>query len=474
MLCAIKFRYYGTKNNFSLLMDFLKLSKLLSGRMRNAEASASIQFLAVPCPEGRNLAEAYDASLLLGKENVVIFAVGQRAFKSECWITIDLPVTPQGRTDVYSRLAQFVGKYQIRQAAAAVNDARGLVAAIAAADITAAPMALILTNEHPFLSDRDNDLLLTEAIDKARMAFSQSVSLCELVLSNFGKRLWLLPARANSAGRTDRVIEPHDKEILSRAFADLIDGFPKDEYLQQISRSAELGDTVPYADPSAPTSIHWVMHDCFRALYRLAQTGYRPDFIVDVGAATGFWSHVASQLFPKSRFYLIEPLLERYQKLDKTIYSLHPEFITIASAAGDKLGEMDLNISPDLYSSSFLDGAETSPDRHWDQARVPVRTLDEISSTLSIAGRGLLKIDVQLAEHLVLDGASRFLAQVDVIHAELSLSRFAATSKTMFEMITRLHDLGFEYFDYAGAWRSSKTGRMIQQDTLFMRSSLPY
>jgi hypothetical protein len=71
-------------------------------------------------------------------------------------------------------------------------------------------------------------------------------------------------------------------------------------------------------------------------------------------AATGFWSHVASQIFPQSRFYLIEPLLEQYQRRDKAIYSMHPEFVTIAAAAGDRPGEAVLNVSPDLYSSSFF------------------------------------------------------------------------------------------------------------------------
>jgi hypothetical protein len=39
-------------------------------------------------------------------------------------------------------------------------------------------------------------------------------------------------------------------------------------------------------------------------------------------------------------------------------------------------------------------------------------------------------------------------------------------------MMTKLHDLGFQYFDTAGAWRQSQSGRMIQQDTVFMRTSL--
>jgi hypothetical protein len=150
---------------------------------------------------------------------------------------------------------------------------------------------------------------------------------------------------------------------------------------------------------------------------------------------------------------------------------LHPDFATIAAAASDQPGEAVLNVSADLYSSSLLDGPEESPDRSWEKVQVPIRTLDEISSSCSIKGRGILKIDVQMAEHLVLDGATHFLEQIDVICIELSLNRFAPSCKTLFEMMTKLHELGFQYFDTAGSWRQSRSGRMIQQDSIFMRAS---
>ena len=47
---------------------------------------------------------------------------------------------------------------------------------------------------------------------------------------------------------------------------------------------------------------------------------------------------------------------------------------------------------------------------------VPVRTLEEIAHAEKISGHGILKIDVQFSEHLVLaSGAGRFLQQVDFV-----------------------------------------------------------
>jgi len=48
-----------------------------------------------------------------------------------------------------------------------------------------------------------------------------------------------------------------------------------------------------------------------------------------------------------------------------------------------------------------------------------VSTLDEVARERNLRGRGLLKIDVQFTEHLVLAGAVDLLAHVDELIIEL-------------------------------------------------------
>jgi FkbM family methyltransferase len=429
----------------------------------------------LPLPENSAFAGSVDCSRLgANQDAIVLFAQGQSG-ESDFSIKLDQPLDSR-RATAYFLLGNFLAKHRVNRGFAVATTAESLITTIAVADIISVPLALILPDDRAFLQDRQMDPLIAEAIDKTKVAFTTSPALCASVQANLGKKLWFLPAWLRQEKEQTETNIPTDEQILTWIFDSLKDGFPSDDYLRQSSGGVppDLDRTVPYAHPPSPKSLHWSIRPYFQALYRLAQIGYQPEFVVDVGASTGHWSHIASRIFPKSRFYLIEPLLERYQQQDNTIYALHPEFTNIACAVADKAGEMEFNISPDLYSSSFLDGVETSPDRHWEPAKVQVRTLDEISSTLPILGRGLLKIDVQLVEHLVLDGAARFLDQVDVICLELSLERFAPVAKTFIEMVTKLNDLGFEYFDYAGSWRNSKTGRMIQQDTVFIRRSLGY
>lgn len=80
--------------------------------------------------------------------------------------------------------------------------------------------------------------------------------------------------------------------------------------------------------------------------------------------------------------------------------------------------------------------------------------------------------DDLMAEHIVLEGASNFLAQVDAIVAELSLVRYAPQALIWSEMIKLLEDLGFRYYDETGGWRSPVDGTLLQKEVLFLRKDL--
>jgi FkbM family methyltransferase len=77
---------------------------------------------------------------------------------------------------------------------------------------------------------------------------------------------------------------------------------------------------------------------------------------------------------------------------------------------------MRLNVSPDLYGSSFF----ATEAFHGESLEVPVTTVDALARSKEISGRGFLKLDVQFAEHLVLAGAQEFLSQIDLLVLELT------------------------------------------------------
>lgn len=90
-----------------------------------------------------------------------------------------------------------------------------------------------------------------------------------------------------------------------------------------------------------------------------------------------------------------------------------------------------------------------------------------------LKGRGILKIDVQYAEHLALAGAKRALAEsVDVVVLELTLRPPLKTAKSLLELVSDMDEMGFVYFDDVGEWRNPQSGNLEQKDILFVRRSL--
>jgi len=201
---------------------------------------------------------------------------------------------------------------------------------------------------------------------------------------------------------------------------------------------------------------------------RLKREGWQPDFVLDIGASNGIWSHYVADVFDEARFVLCDPLFSKYGKLWK-----RQNFTLHEAAISNESGRARFQVSEDLFGSSLLSvsnivGVSETID-------VPKKTIDEIAESEGLSGRGFLKVDVQFAEHLVLAGALRTLADnIDVVILELTLQRSHPEAKTLVEMCRYMEELGFRVFDHVGEWRAPQTGELEQLDMAFVRlSGLP-
>jgi len=196
---------------------------------------------------------------------------------------------------------------------------------------------------------------------------------------------------------------------------------------------------------------------------RLQSVGYEPDFILDVGASTAIWSHAVHSVFDKARYILCDPMFSRYPNI-----WTKPGFELIEAAISDKAGEATFSVSDDLYGSSLIRVSEVAT--IVDRVTVPLRTIDEIMTEKKVKGRGLMKVDVQYGEHLVIEGAVKSLkSSIDVVILELTLFRTHAQAKTLLEIANRMNTLGFRILDQVGGWRIPSTGEMEQLDVAFVR-----
>lgn len=245
-------------------------------------------------------------------------------------------------------------------------------------------------------------------------------------------------------------------------------GEPCDERFEQ-AFSREKGDVITYLEPPPPKDLQGDHILVYHGLRRLKRQGFSPDFVVDVGASTGVWADIAKRIFPEARFILIEPLYEQHAQRCDWYFKKHPDFECVPVAVSDAEGETLINVSGDLYGSSLWHPRDF---RSYEPLPMRVSTLDQIARERHITGRGLLKIDVQFTEHLVLAGARNLLRQVDALVIELSLVRYASQPVLFPEMCEVLEDLGFRYCEDLGGWRSPVDGRQLQKDVLFVNKHL--
>jgi FkbM family methyltransferase len=243
-------------------------------------------------------------------------------------------------------------------------------------------------------------------------------------------------------------------------------GEPADDRFERLLPRGE-DELVPFIEPPAPPTIYREYVPIYHALRRLRGRGVRIDFVVDVGASVGIWSYAASRVYPEAQFVLADPLTSRYSPAGREFHvGSIARCVSEEVAVSSRAGRTTLRVPPDLYGASLLDPADF---RRYEPIEVSVTTVDALAAKHALRGRGLLKADVQFAEHLVLEGARDTLPLLDVIVLELSLARYHPEAKTFVEMVNALDALGFRYFDDAGVWRSPADGLLLQKDVVFVR-----
>ena len=157
---------------------------------------------------------------------------------------------------------------------------------------------------------------------------------------------------------------------------------------------------------------------------RLQNLGYTPGVIFDVGASNSGWSYYIKQVLQEAEFYLFEPLIDYssdYRELILEILRVYPSFHLYKYALGDTSGEVTMNVSTDVVSSSLLQtGDQSQPTT---PISVQMLTIDDAIVRLGLPHPQVIKIDTQGSELSILKGAVKTLPKVDVLFLECWLYR---------------------------------------------------
>jgi len=198
--------------------------------------------------------------------------------------------------------------------------------------------------------------------------------------------------------------------------------------------------------------------------------------VFDVGANDGGF---ATQLIRggfKGEIVSFEPLPDAWQKLSEKARAYPTWNVAPPVALSDKEGEASFNQAGNSTSSSLM----AMTDAHTDAAphsatertlTIRTTTLDRYVAALASPGKCYLKIDVQGAERLVLDGATDALQGLIVgVQLEMSLVELYEGQPLAMELHAYLTSRGFQLWDIVPGFRSTKTLQLLQYDGIYFKT----
>ncbi|MBT8090377.1 MAG: FkbM family methyltransferase [Gammaproteobacteria bacterium] len=196
--------------------------------------------------------------------------------------------------------------------------------------------------------------------------------------------------------------------------------------------------------------------------------GFHPSLIVDIGIADG--TPEIYKAYPKSRYILIEPLVEFEPVLRQLCQRLDAEYIL--AGADESVGEIEIHVHDDLAGSSLLGEVEGSL-ADGVKRKVPTICLDDVLAKRTESPI-LLKIDVQGAELRVLRGARESLHKIDMIIMEVALISSMEDGPDFFDVMEFMKQVNFYLYDIVGGNIRPIDGSLKQVDLVFVQKDNPW
>lgn len=201
------------------------------------------------------------------------------------------------------------------------------------------------------------------------------------------------------------------------------------------------------------------------------------DVIFDVGASDGGFLRKIKATFPSAVIYSFEPLPESYNDLvkkQKHFKNFHPVNIALS----DKIGETNFyRCENNTGSSSILEMTATHKEAYPytalnSEIKIQTTTLDEYAKQIELFGKKImLKIDVQGAEELVLNGALDTLRLVDLIFLEMNFTETYKDCTLMGDLTKMLGNHNFILCGIENVSQNVTSGEFLQCDAYFKRVS---
>jgi len=198
----------------------------------------------------------------------------------------------------------------------------------------------------------------------------------------------------------------------------------------------------------------------------------KPINFIDVGASKGDFSISVSKSYDVQRGILIEPIPHNIALLNER-FGDRKKYQIFDLAISGSFGKLDFYLSEyDVLSSLYkMEKEYQTPFSISDQVKIIVNTdtLDSIVGKCNLDIIDLIKIDVQGAEHLVLNSGKKTLKSTKLLYLEFSYKPMYEGSSTFFDLFEILNDNNFRMVSISNAYKL-KDGEIVQGDALFINN----
>jgi FkbM family methyltransferase len=183
-----------------------------------------------------------------------------------------------------------------------------------------------------------------------------------------------------------------------------------------------------------------VKQHCER-LQLLKAKGFEPKVIYDIGAFRGEWSTQLQGVFPQSDFFLFEANKNNEPYLKRLGF---PYFIELLGNEHKKTLFYSIDGTGD---SVFRENTHYYDDQRTQKIELQMTTLTAVVQKNAISFPDLIKIDVQGAENIIIEGSEETVRHAEVIILETKILEYNEKNPLIYETLDLMHTLGYQMSD---------------------------
>ena len=189
---------------------------------------------------------------------------------------------------------------------------------------------------------------------------------------------------------------------------------------------------------------------------------FEPKVIYDIGAHTGEWTSNCKKVFPKATYYQFEANADQLPHLHD-----NPTICLLGNEDDKSVTYYKDTQYTATGNSIFREKTKYFDDGVCKKETVSMKRLDTLIHEKELPLPDFIKIDVQGAELLVLEGAPACMLSAEVIMLEVSITKFNEGAPIIHDVLQFMADRGFVMFDVV---ESSRIGEVLtQMDVLFCK-----